>query len=52
VVAQYLNGAVLKLQEVDATKALAQSPNAKLVLLGGGGGVQPLLDLRGAVDAK
>ena len=41
---------MLRLQEIDATKALAHSPNAKLVLMGGAG-AHTLLDLRGA-DGK
>jgi regulator of protease activity HflC (stomatin/prohibitin superfamily) len=49
-VKQHLTGDILRLQEIDATKALAQSPNAKLVLLGGGG-ARTLLDLRGAHGA-
>jgi regulator of protease activity HflC (stomatin/prohibitin superfamily) len=36
---------VLRLREIDASKALATSPNAKLVLMGSGG-AHPLLDLR------
>jgi hypothetical protein len=36
----------LKLQEIDATKALAQSPNAKLVLMGGATS-KTVLDMRG-----
>jgi regulator of protease activity HflC (stomatin/prohibitin superfamily) len=48
-VQQHLTPAILRMQEIDATKALASSPNAKLVLMGqGGGGAQTLLDLRGA----
>ncbi len=50
-VATYLTPAILKLQEIDASKALAHSPNAKLVLMGGGG-AQTLLDLRGVAAAK
>lgn len=51
-VAQHLSTAILKLQEIAASKALADSPNAKLVLLGGGGGAsKTVLDLRGT-DAK
>ena len=49
-VQQYLTPAILKLQEIDAQKALASSPNEKLVLLGGTG-AQTLLDLRGAAAA-
>ncbi len=49
-VQKYLTPQILRLQEIDASKALASSPNAKLVLLGSSG-VHPLLDLRGA-DAK
>ena len=36
---------LLRLRQIEATRAFAESPNAKLVL--GTGGVQPLLDLRG-----
>jgi regulator of protease activity HflC (stomatin/prohibitin superfamily) len=50
-VQQYLTPAILKLQEIDAQKALASSPNEKLVLLGGSG-AQTLLDLRGAAAAS
>lgn len=46
-VAQHLSTAILKLQEIAATKALADSPNAKLVLMGSGGGGKTVLDLRG-----
>ncbi|HEV7555526.1 MAG TPA: prohibitin family protein [Kofleriaceae bacterium] len=46
-VAQHLSAAILKLQEIAATKALADSPNAKLVLMGGASG-KTVLDLRGA----
>jgi regulator of protease activity HflC (stomatin/prohibitin superfamily) len=45
-VEQHLTPAILKLQEIDATKSLAQSPNTKLVLMGGNTG-KTLLDLRG-----
>ena len=42
-----LSPAMLKLQEIDAQKALAQSPNAKLVLMGGAGSSgKTVLDLR------
>ncbi|HSN30655.1 MAG TPA: SPFH domain-containing protein, partial [Kofleriaceae bacterium] len=44
----FLTASILKLQEIEASKALAASPNAKLVLMGGSG-AQTLLDLRGAV---
>lgn len=47
----YLTAAILKLQEIDASKAFAQSPNAKLVLMGNGA-TQTLLDLRGAAAGK
>lgn len=47
-VQRYLTPQILRLQEIDASKALASSPNAKLVLVGGAGGAQPILDLRGA----
>jgi regulator of protease activity HflC (stomatin/prohibitin superfamily) len=51
-VAQHLNGAILKLQEIAAQKALADSPNAKLVVMGNGGPTgKTVLDLRG-VDGK
>jgi regulator of protease activity HflC (stomatin/prohibitin superfamily) len=50
-VAQHLSTAILKLQEIAATKAIADSPNAKLVLMGAGGGSKTVLDLRGP-DAK
>jgi regulator of protease activity HflC (stomatin/prohibitin superfamily) len=46
-VAQHLNTAILKLQEIAATKALADSPNAKLVLMGSGATGKTVLDLRG-----
>lgn len=42
----YLTSPLLKLQEIEASKAFAESPNAKLVLMGSGG-AQTLLDLRG-----
>lgn len=44
-VAQHLTAAILKLQEIDATKAVADSPNAKLVLMGGTAGTTRV-DLR------
>jgi regulator of protease activity HflC (stomatin/prohibitin superfamily) len=48
-VAQHLSTAILKLQEIAATKALADSPNAKLVLMGGNASPgKTVLDLRGA----
>ena len=51
-VAQHLSGAILKLQEIAAQKALADSPNAKLVLMGAGGASgKTVLDLR-AADGK
>ncbi|HTR52710.1 MAG TPA: prohibitin family protein [Kofleriaceae bacterium] len=52
-VAQHLSTAILKLQEIAAQKALADSPNAKLVLVGGGATApgKTVLDLRGA-DGK
>ena len=50
-VQQYLTPAILKLQEIDAQKALASSPNEKLVLLGGTG-TQTLLDLRSTAVAS
>lgn len=46
-VQQYLSAAILRMQEIEATRALASSPNAKLVLMGGAG-AHTLLDLRGA----
>ena len=53
-VAQHLSTAILKLQEIAAQKALADSPNAKLVLMGGGGGAtgKTVLDLRGGADTR
>jgi regulator of protease activity HflC (stomatin/prohibitin superfamily) len=45
-VEQHLSPAMLKLQEIEAQKALAQSPNAKLVLMGGSVG-KTVLDTRG-----
>ncbi len=45
-----LTPTVLRLREIDASRALASSPNAKLVLLGGSG-AHTLLDLRGATAA-
>jgi regulator of protease activity HflC (stomatin/prohibitin superfamily) len=48
-VEQHLTPAILKLQEIDATKALARSPNAKLVLMGGSVG-KTMLDLRGTAN--
>jgi regulator of protease activity HflC (stomatin/prohibitin superfamily) len=49
-VAQHLSTAILKLQAIAAQKALADSPNAKLVLVGGGATTpgKTVLDLRGA----
>lgn len=46
-----LTASVLRLQEIDASKAFASSPNAKLVLMGGAG-AHTLLDLRGAAGGK
>jgi regulator of protease activity HflC (stomatin/prohibitin superfamily) len=47
-VAQHLTAAILQLQQIEATKALAQSPNAKLVMMGGGAGAsKTVLDMRG-----
>jgi regulator of protease activity HflC (stomatin/prohibitin superfamily) len=47
-VATNLSAAILKLQEIEATKALADSPNAKLVLMGAGSSTgKTVLDLRG-----
>ncbi|MFT3692817.1 MAG: SPFH domain-containing protein [Kofleriaceae bacterium] len=45
-VAQHLSTAILRLQEIAAQKALADSPNAKLVLMNGAAG-KTVLDLRG-----
>lgn len=50
-VQQYLTPQILRLQEIDASKALASSPNAKLVLMGGAG-AHTLLDLRSGTDVK
>ena len=47
----FLTASILKLQEIEASKALAASPNAKLVLMGGSG-AQTLLDLRGVAAGK
>lgn len=47
----FLTAAILKLEEIDASKAFAQSPNAKLVLMGSGG-AQTLVDLRGIGAGK
>jgi regulator of protease activity HflC (stomatin/prohibitin superfamily) len=52
-VQQTLTPAILRLREIEASKAVAQSPNAKLVLMGGGGsggggGEKMLIDMRGA----
>jgi regulator of protease activity HflC (stomatin/prohibitin superfamily) len=47
-VSKYLTGDILKLQQIDADKALASSPNAKLVLMGGHASAAPILDLRTA----
>lgn len=46
-----LTASVLRLREIEASRALASSPNAKLVLMGGTG-EHTLLDLRGAVGGK
>jgi regulator of protease activity HflC (stomatin/prohibitin superfamily) len=45
-VAQHLTAAILKLQEIAAQKAIADSPNAKLVLMGNGNGAKAVVDLR------
>jgi regulator of protease activity HflC (stomatin/prohibitin superfamily) len=45
-VQSHLSPQILRLQEIEAMKAFAESPNAKLVLMGGGG-AGTLLDLRG-----
>jgi regulator of protease activity HflC (stomatin/prohibitin superfamily) len=42
----HLSPQVLRLREIEATRAFAESPNAKLVLMGGSG-AGTLLDLRG-----
>jgi regulator of protease activity HflC (stomatin/prohibitin superfamily) len=47
VVSQHLSAAILKLQQIGVSKALAESPNAKLVLLNGSAD-KTVLDLRGA----
>jgi regulator of protease activity HflC (stomatin/prohibitin superfamily) len=44
-VSQHLSAAILKLQAIEAQKALADSPNAKLVLMNGAAG-KTVLDLR------
>ena len=41
---------LLRLRQIEATRAFADSPNAKLVL--GTGGVQPLLDMRGVATGS
>ena len=46
-----LTASVLRLREIEASRALASSPNAKLVLMGGTG-EHTLLDLRGAAGGK
>jgi len=46
-----LTPAMLRLREIEAERAFAQSPNAKLVLMGGAGS-HALLDLRGADGGK
>jgi regulator of protease activity HflC (stomatin/prohibitin superfamily) len=46
-----LTANVIRLQEIDAARAFARSPNAKLVLMGGVG-AHTLLDLRGTGDGK
>jgi regulator of protease activity HflC (stomatin/prohibitin superfamily) len=43
----HLTPQILRLREIEANKALATSPNAKLVVMGGNGGAHTLLDLRG-----
>ncbi len=45
-VAQHLTAAILKLQEIAATKAVADSPNAKLVLMNGSAPGKTVLDMR------
>jgi regulator of protease activity HflC (stomatin/prohibitin superfamily) len=50
VVEKSLTATVLRLREIEASRAFASSPNAKLVLMGAGG-AHTLLDLRGA-DTK
>ena len=46
-----LTPSVLRLQAIEASRALASSPNAKLVLMGDSG-TRPLLDLRGGKDTS
>jgi regulator of protease activity HflC (stomatin/prohibitin superfamily) len=47
VVQRFLTPQVLRMQEIEATKALATSPNAKILYLGAGSGAgSTLLDLR------
>jgi regulator of protease activity HflC (stomatin/prohibitin superfamily) len=46
-VAPHLTAGLLRLQEIEASKAFAASPSSKLVLMGGAG-AHALLDLRGA----
>ncbi len=51
-VQRYLTPQVLRMQEIEATKALAASPNAKILYLGAGTGAgSTLLDLRGLSQA-
>ena len=45
-VLRFLTPQVLHMQEIEATKALAKSPNAKILYMGGGGAGSTLLDLR------
>jgi regulator of protease activity HflC (stomatin/prohibitin superfamily) len=47
-----LTPAMLRHEEIEASKALAQSPNAKLVLMGDAASAHTLLDLRGAQGAS
>jgi regulator of protease activity HflC (stomatin/prohibitin superfamily) len=44
----HLSDAMLRFYQVEASKELAHSPNAKLVFLGGGRAPETVLDLRGA----
>ena len=46
IVQPHLTPQMLRMKEIDADRALADSPNAKLVLMGGTGGAHTLLDLR------
>jgi regulator of protease activity HflC (stomatin/prohibitin superfamily) len=50
-VAKFITPAILKMQQIAADKAYADSPNAKLILMGGNGGAAPILDLRSTAAA-